>query len=146
MTKKKVKAPLNESLHAMRSSPNPASVNCEQADGEELERPMGRKTAKKRKRMDGELHSESSNAFFCEMREHISTSSIKRREEYEVMVKLEEEHLELKRKQVLINETKEKREQQMYEASIMATETTNMESQMASFYNSLKAEILRNRL
>lgn len=50
--------------------------------------------------MADETHNEEACAFFTDMREHISASVIKRREEYENIVKIEEEHLELKRKEV----------------------------------------------
>lgn len=121
------------------------SAGCGQEDKESLEHPMERNAAVQLKRMASEPHNEASNAFFTDLREQLSISANKGREEYENMVKIEEEHLVLKRKQMRINEAREKREQQMYEASIMAIDVTHMEPQLASFYRSLKVAILEKR-
>ncbi|KAL9671217.1 hypothetical protein QQ045_008783 [Rhodiola kirilowii] len=49
MSKKKVKSSPNDNLHTMGSSQRPLNIDCEQENEEGLERPIGRKAAKKEK-------------------------------------------------------------------------------------------------
>lgn len=114
------------------SSPSTESpLNTILLDSEDgMERPIGRKAAKKLKRSINEAIDDEFVKMFKKMKEEARVVTVSRTESINNIVKIEEERQERERVQLEINKAKEERENQIYEASILAIDTTEMQPQL----------------
>ncbi|WOH04335.1 hypothetical protein DCAR_0623744 [Daucus carota subsp. sativus] len=113
-----------------------------EASEEGMERPIGRKAAKKLKRSRNEATDDEFVEIFKKMKEEARLTASSRNESINNIIKMEEERQARERVQLEINKAKEERENQIYEASILAIDTTVMDPQLARYYQALKDKIL----
>lgn len=133
---KKNKTSPNDESSSTPSSGSPVSVSIETESDGMIERPPGRKAAKRSKNLNLEGKDDQFKVILMEMKENLTATAQQRTEAFDKVVKMEEERHEWKR-------AKEERERQLYETSIMEKDTSTMEPHLASYYNSLKANILK---
>ena len=133
---KKNKTSPNDKSSPTPSSGSQASVNNEVENDDTQERPIRRKAAKRLHKANLEGKEDEFKVLLTEMKESLTVTAQQRMEAFDKVVKMEEERHEWKR-------AKEERERQLYETSIMEKDTSAMEPHLASYYNSLKANILK---
>lgn len=112
------------------------SVSIDTESDEMIERPIGRKATKRLKNLNFEAKEDQFKVILNEMKENLTVTAQQRNEAFDKVVKMEEERHEWKR-------AKEERERQLYETSITEKDTSTMETHLASYYNSFKANIMK---
>ncbi|KAL8149220.1 hypothetical protein AgCh_006288 [Apium graveolens] len=134
---------------------------------EMMERPIGRKAAKKLKRTGNEATDEDSLELLRTMQKDALAIASSRSESVNRSLQLQQEMMQLQKEEQerqkeimqlqkeklqlrLAKEErerqKEERERQVYEASIMAVDTSKMLPDQVKYYDALKARIMRNIL
>ena len=163
---KKIKATMKDNQPSSPSveSPHFTSHGVE-FDEIGMERPIGRKAAKKMKRAayeakDGESleilksmqkealaiassRSESVN-MSLQLQKEMMEMQKEEQERQKEIIQLQKEKLQLRLAKEERERHKEERERHVYEASIMATDTSMMAPDQAKYYDALKARILKN--
>ncbi|WOG86619.1 hypothetical protein DCAR_0205836 [Daucus carota subsp. sativus] len=125
-----------------------------------MERPPGRKAAKKLKKASNEAKDGEGLEILKTMQKDAVAIASSRFESIQMSLQLQKEIRELQKEELQIRSAKEERERQkeererqkeererqIYEASIMAVDTTQMLLDQAKYYNVLKARIMKNIL
>lgn len=116
---------------------------------ERIERPMGRKAAKRLKKTEQDAKSDEFITALTQVKDTVSRLSKSRHETIQQLIKIEKERLKTTEERERAREererAKEERDKQIYEMSILAIDTTTMEATLAQYYKSLKDDILKNR-
>lgn len=119
---------------------------------EKMERPIGRKAAKKLKRATNEASDEDSLELLKTMQKDALAIASSRSDLVNMSLQLQKEmmqfleELQLRLAKEERERQKEERERQVYEASIMAMDTSKMLPDQAKYYEALKTRIMRNIL
>ncbi|XP_074376189.1 glutathione S-transferase T3-like [Apium graveolens] len=134
------------------SSPSVDSQHPTGLESDEMmERPVGRKAAKKLKRAINETKDEEGLELLKTMQKDALAIASSRSEAVQMSLQLQKEMMHLQKEELQLRLAKEERERQkedrerqIYEASIMAMDTSKMLPDQAKYYDALKARIMRN--
>ncbi|WOG81844.1 hypothetical protein DCAR_0100998 [Daucus carota subsp. sativus] len=137
----------NKNKSAKEKEVSSQSVNLQMPmslDSDEMiERPIGRKAAKKLKRAANEAKAEEGLEILKTIQNDALAIASSRRESIQVSLQLQKELVQLRLAKEDRERQNEERERQIYEASIMAMDTTKILPDLAKYYDALKVNIMK---
>ncbi|KAL6541965.1 hypothetical protein OROGR_011451 [Orobanche gracilis] len=146
---KKKKKPTKDKETSSQSVDSQMPISLESDDM--MERPIGRKAAKKLKKAANEAKDEEGLEILKTMQKDALAIASSRSESVQMSLQLQKEMMQLQKEDLQLRlakedreRQKEERERQIYEASIMAMDTSKMLPDQARYYDALKARILIN--
>lgn len=117
---------------------------------ETMERPIGKKAAKRLKRNEHDAKADEFISTLTQMKDTVTRLSTARNETMQQLIQLEKERFKAAEDREIAREEREKsreeRDNRMYEMSILGIDTSTMEAPLAQYYKSLKDDILKKRL
>ncbi|XP_074325073.1 glutathione S-transferase T2-like [Apium graveolens] len=137
-----------------RKSPfeSPASSASAQSQEieEQMERPMGKKAAKRLKKIEHDAKDVEFITALNQVKDTMSKLSKVRHEKIQQMIELEKERFKAAEEREKAREerdrAREERDRRMYEMSVLGIDTSTMEAPLVEYYKSLKADILNKRI
>ncbi|KAK1357350.1 hypothetical protein POM88_050606 [Heracleum sosnowskyi] len=142
LEKKTRKSPL-ESPVASTSAQSQFIGTPAQESEERMERPMGKKAAKRLKKSEHDANDVEFITALTQVKDTVSKLSEARYEKIQQMIELEKERFKAAEER---EKAREERDKRMYEMSILGIDTSTMEAPLAKYYKSLKADILKKRI